>query len=372
MNSASVRSTPLGFGFRTPRSQSVGHGGNTTNLSAHNDHSEGSANGDSPDMLSVFKKKNHRQDNSTDHSVDTECTQEMVSLSDSPTSVVPSSRPKMESSSSAARSSSTASAAVVSTTASASSMSNNSAVWRWHADLVAKEATRSATIGAAIQEHQTRYQALREIVSQQAVVETSAACRWTMGIAHAQTTLAASFGRMSLAKPLESDDDLTRRYQAVVDRVTEETSLPEKPLRLGVDVDEIDSEVTTQGADNGSVMEHIPPHFNEQQSLESSRSETAGPPVSFIAFPNPHTNDEALGMLHKQHVLLSETLVRHVVSPAAKDKVQLLHELCRENATTLEQVAGAILSTAAAQEETIQQLWSTYSKSVILMCCLHA
>jgi hypothetical protein len=356
MNSSSVRGAPRGFGFRTPRSQSVGNGGNT-NLSAHNDHSEGSANSDSPDMLSVFKKKNHRQGNSTDHSVDTECTHEMVSLSDSPTSVVASSRTKLESSSSAERSVNTASAAV-SSTVSASPLSNNSAVCRWHADLVAKEATRSATIGAAIQEHQARYQALHEIVSQQAVVETSAACRWTMGIAHAQTTLAASFGRLSLAKPLESDDDLAHRYQAVVDRVTEETSLPEKPLRLGVDVDDVDSELTTQGADNGSVTEHSPPHHHEQQP-ESSRSETAGPPVACIAFPNPHTIDEALGMLHKQHVLLSETLVRHVVSPAAKDKVQLLYELCRENATTLEQVAGAILSTAATQEENIQQLWST-------------
>jgi hypothetical protein len=147
----------------------------------------------------------------------------------------------------------------------------------------------------------------------------------------------------------------------VVDRVTEETSLPEKPLRLGVDVDDVDSELTTQGADNGSVTEHSPPHLHHEQQPESLRSKTAGPPVSCIAFPNPHTNDEALGMLHKQHVLLSETLVRHVVSPAAKDKVQLLHELCRENATTLEQVAGAILSTAALQEENVQQLWSTYT-----------
>lgn len=244
-----------------------------------------------------------------------------------------------------------------------------------HDRLVALERERRATVGRDIVAHGARYTALRQLVAVQAVHETQAAGRWTLGIALAQTQLAQTLTTLNdqQAAVIERElrDDLYRDTTEVVARVTGQDSLPEKEkirtTPVGVypendNDDDVDSETGILMGSNPGGAPAAAEVEAPSTAMSNNTAKENQPPVFSICFPNPNASsggEETFAILHKQHVLLSEALSRSTVSDAAMDKMQVIQELCVEHASKLEEVAGGIAAELQAQETEIRKLWGT-------------
>jgi hypothetical protein len=264
--------------------------------------------------------------------------------------------------------------------------------WEWHRKLKDQEAKRQMQVETQIQQNTIQYLAVKQLVAD-AMKETSSASRWTQSMTKIQDQFAQA---LVLKETIEGDEENEKinqpeQYNAPMENETSSEELPEK---LRKENDEDDEETVNSIA--GSWVEaavHEVAVVVTQPAVSAPPKKTLGllkggggntpnrcndgsqPPVFAISFPNPKVSMEAYFILYKQHELLQQTFSRNGVGTMSIEKIQQMKELCLENDTKLQELAGTILQDWKCKEEAIQKLWSTYIIYLLYILnarhCLH-
>ena len=221
---------------------------------------------------------------------------------------------------------------------------------QWHTLLVETEAARRMCTKKRLEISEQDYSGLQQLMAD-ALKETAAACRLTIGVAKAQEQLSNAHALPSIE--LEDEDGETS-----VTYVTDLDSLPEKLKRAEEDEENVRSSAALPGSGAEIVAPVTPPSGKRcvQNWVTPTSNDGSQPPVFSICFPNPETSDEAFYVLYKQHDLLQQAFAR-TISSASIEKMQMIKELCSENVNKLEELASSIVKGLHTSEQNVRKLW---------------
>jgi hypothetical protein len=247
--------------------------------------------------------------------------------------------------------------------------------WEWHRKLTDQEVKRRTQAEAQIQQNTIQYLAVKQLVAD-AMKETSTAYRWTKSITEIQDQFAQALVLKEAIDDVDMEEETTNHQEQNISQKSKGTNSEELPEKLKKEAENDDEETENsiagswvEGAVHEVAVVVTQPIVSTPPPKKTLRLLTGGgntpsrcndgsqPPVFAISFPNPKVSMEAYFILYKQHELLQQTFSRNGVSTMSIEKIQQMKELCLENDTKLQELAGTIVQDWKDTEEAIHKLW---------------